>query len=690
MATPSLAQQLQLAAQLHQTGRWAEAEKLYRQILVIEPDHGQALHCLGMLSIQVGRAEEACVLLRRAVATQPRSSIVWSDLAMALNAWRQFEEGAAAAQWAIQYDPKLVAAHFNLGIALAELKQTEKAIAACTMALSLNPKLAIIHSTLSALLRERGRLDQAEMAARNAIAIEANYAGAYLNLGVALADMRRLDEAIIATQRAIELQPSFVDAHFNLGNFLKDQHRLGEAVDAYRRAIELQPEGSSQARNNLAGALRDLGRLDESMETYRQAIAQSPLDHRPYTGLVFTLQFSTGCDAVQQLAECQEWNRRYAEPLRSDIQDHDNDRDPDPDRRLRIGYVSPDFRGHCQSFFTIPLLSHHDHDRFEIFCYGDVRHPDAVTERIRGYSDVWRSTVGLTDEQLAERVRADRIDILIDLTMQMSDGRLLVFARKPAPVQVAWLAYPGTTGLSTIDYRLTDSYLDPPGVGDENYSEKSIRLPDTFWCYDPLSELPVNELPALTGTGITFGCLNNFCKVNQEVMQLWGKVLKEVPDSRLLLMCPKDARQQTLETFQRQGLSADRLEFVSFQPREKYLQTYQRIDIVLDTFPYNGHTTSLDALWMGVPVVTLVGTTVVGRAGLSQMSNLGLTELVAHQPENFVRIARDLALDRDRLSELRRGLRQRMMQSPLMDGRRFARNIESAYRMMWKTWCAPA
>ena len=360
-----------------------------------------------------------------------------------------------------------------------------------------------------------------------------------------------------------------------------------------------------------------------------------------------------------------------------------------PTAALRIGYVSPDFREHCQSFFTIPLLSNHDREAFEIFCYPHVRRPDAITERIRGCAEVWRSILGMTDDQAARIIREDRIDILVDLTMHMAHGRPLIFARKPAPVQVAWLAYPGTTGLSAMDYRLTDPYLDPPGLNDQFYSETSIRLPDTFWCYDPLdAELAVNALPAQAHGHITFGCLNNFCKVNEQVLRLWAQVLKTVDRSRLMLLCPEGShRQPLLDLLQREGISPDRIELLAFRPRPQYLELYHRIDVGLDTFPYNGHTTSLDSFWMGVPVVTLVGQTVVGRAGLSQLTNLGLTELIAQTPEQYIQIATDLAGDLPRLAELRRTLRARMQASPLMDAPRFARNVEAAYRQMWRNWC---
>jgi predicted O-linked N-acetylglucosamine transferase (SPINDLY family) len=286
-------------------------------------------------------------------------------------------------------------------------------------------------------------------------------------------------------------------------------------------------------------------------------------------------------------------------------------------------------------------------------------------------------------------VRNDKIDILVDLTMHMSNGPPLLFARKPAPVQVAWLAYPGTTGLSAMDYRLTDPYLDPPGESDVFYSEESIRLPDSFWCYDPLATKPaVNDLPMKTRGHVTFGCLNNFCKISDGTLDLWGRVMAGVRGSRLLLLSPPGRhRHRVTDLIGRHGIASERVEFIEFQPRDKYLALYNRIDVGLDTFPYNGHTTSLDSFWMGVPVVTKIGRTAVGRAGWCQLSNLGLPELCAANDEEFIRLAIDLAGDSSRLSALRAGLRDRLMHSPLCDGPRFARNIEQVYRRVWRRWC---
>ena len=290
---------------------------------------------------------------------------------------------------------------------------------------------------------------------------------------------------------------------------------------------------------------------------------------------------------------------------------------------------------------TCCRCSAHDRRQFESFCYADVVRPDEISRRFRASADAWRDTTGLSDAQFAAGIAADRIDILVDLTLHMAHNRLMVFARKPAPVQVTFAGYPGTTGLAAIDYRITDPWLDPPGLPADCYAEESVRLPNSFWCYDPLeNELAFNGLPAAAKGFVTFGCLNNFCKVNPPVLKLWAGVLKAVDRSQLTVLGGEgEHRQRTLDLLETEGVARDRVTFVARRPRPQYLKYYHGIDIGLDTVPYNGHTTSLDSLWMGVPLITLVGPTVVGRAGLSQLMNLGLVELIARSPEEYVRIA---------------------------------------------------
>ena len=618
-------QAMQLAVQHHEAGRLHEAEQLYRQILIHVPLHAPAIHHLGLIAHSVGRPDTAVDLIRKAI--------------------------------------------------------------------SLRPNDAEPYNNLGNILREKGDLDGAVAACRRAVALKPDLAEGFSNLGAALKDKGLLDEAISDYRRAIALKPNYCEANHNLGIALNERGLLDEAVASYRRAIASRP-GYTDAHNNLGVALKDSGQVDESIAAHRRAVALSPENHEAHSNLVLTLHYHPAYDARALSVELCKWSERHAKPLPRLAGPYQNGRDPD--RRLKIGYFSPDFRDHVVGRNLLPILRGHDRERFEVFCYSNVQRPDNLTTQFRSLCDCWRSINDHSDQQVAELVRQDQIDILIDLALHSAHNRLLVFARKPAPVQVTWAGYPGTTGLEAIDYRLTDPYLDPPETDDAFYSEKSFRLPDSFWCYDPAVMTAGLELgsgagplPAMTTGTVTFGCLNNFCKVNDQVLSLWARVLNAVAGSRLILMVPQgSARRRVLDFLGQEGIDPGRVSFVAHCSMGEYFRIYNQIDIALDTFPYNGHTTSLDAMWMGVPVVTLVGQTVVGRAGLSQLSNLRLTELIARTADEYVDIVVKLVSDLPKLAELRSTLRRRMLSSPLTDAVRFARNIEAAYREMWRIWCA--
>jgi predicted O-linked N-acetylglucosamine transferase (SPINDLY family) len=468
----------------------------------------------------------------------------------------------------------------------------------------------------------------------------------------------------------------------------QSQTRFDEAEAAFRQALAVD-DSDPDAWIDLGNVLKSMARLDEAVECFNRALAIDPDRARAQDDYLSTLYVHPGYDGGAILQEHRKWGQRQAK-LYQRIATHANDRSPD--RRIRVGYVSPHFCGHANAFYLLPLFNEHDHKDFEIFCYSDVTSPDALTGRLREHADGWREIAGAADERVIEMIREDRIDCLIDLASHIAGNRLPMFARHPAPVQISWLGYPGTTGLEAMDYRLTDPYLDPPGETDGQYVEKSIRLPRTFWCYHPLTDRPaVNPLPALDKGWVTFGCLNNFCKINEATIRRWARVLGAVPDSRMIVMAPEgSARQWARSIFSRgePAIDAGRVEFVSYQPRPQYLATYQRIDIGLDALPYNGHTTSLDAMWMGVPVVTQVGSTVVGRGGWSQSCSLEMEELAGWTEDQFVRIAADLATDLPRLRLLREGLRPKLERSPLMDARRSARGLEDVYRSLWRNYCA--
>jgi predicted O-linked N-acetylglucosamine transferase (SPINDLY family)/aminoglycoside phosphotransferase (APT) family kinase protein len=691
------------------------------------------------------RWEEAAAAYRVALAIDPGSADLHFSLGVALQAMQDHAGAIAAYETATRLQPDHADAFNNLGQCRKLTGDLPKAEAALRRAIAVRPGYAGALSNLGAVVQELGRMDEAVELFRGAAAMEPVVVGHAVNLGGALCARRQFSEAAEVLGNAVQTDPASADAAFNLGNALHGLGRLPQAVEQYRRAVVIRPDHAEAlnnlgnvhkqmgdfksaladydaaigarpdavvAVNNLGCLLRTLGRLEEAeavlraglsvdanhpalhdnlgsvlkdagdlesaIACFRRALELNPADAATHGNLAYALSFWSD-HPRPILDECRRWNALHAAPLRSQIKPPALD--PTPGRRLRIGYVSPDFRDHCQSLFTIPLLSRHDHWAFEIFCYSGVERPDEFTRRIKGYADVWRDVRALDDAALADLIRNDRIDILVDLTMHMAHGRPGVFARKPAPIQIAWLAYPGTTGIAAMDYRLTDPRLDPPGF-ENHYTEQTIHLPDSFWCYDPLAAGPaVNDLPCLSVGHVTFGCLNNPCKLTDHTLRMWGAVMRELPSSRLLLMAPESShRARVLSRLDEQGVSAGRVEFVSFQPRAGYLRTYHRIDIGLDTFPYNGHTTSLDSFWMGVPVVTRVGRTCVGRAGLSQLHNLGLAELSTESEGRFVDVAVDLANDPDRLADLRRTLRARLERSPLMDAERFAKNVEAAYR----------
>jgi len=681
MSTLTLQQAFDLAVRHHQQGRLAEAESLLRQILSHQADHADAIQMLGVLAWQAGRAAEAIELIRAAIALNPEAAHYYSNLGMVLATTGKSDEALLAFEKAMALDPGVPEVHNNRGNVLKDQGRWDEAAAAYRRAVALRPQYVEVIENLVKLLRQMGRREEAIAV----LGAAPDVPEIHNERGNLLQSCGQLDEAIAEYRKALAQRPAFAEALGNLGSALSDNDRLDEAVAAHRQAIALRPDLPA-FHCNLANALKESGLIDEAIASYRRAVALRK-DAQAADNLLYSLYFHPDYDSARIFQEHAGWNQAYALPLKGLTPP----RHPEAAERLRIGYVSADFRSHSQSLFTTPLLAHHDHAAYEIFCYSDVVNPDVLTERLRGYADVWRNIAGMSDEQAAELIRRDQIDILVDLTLHMSKNRLLVFARKPAPLQVTWLGYPGTTGLQVMDYRFSDPCLDPDERQDIFYSEKTIRLAETFWCYDPLTEEPaVNELPALKAGCLTFGCLNNFSKVNDFTLELWSNVLRAVPRSRLLVLAPHgSARQRVLDQMKRVEDAEHRVEFLSRLPRRQYLELYRRIDIGLDTFPCPGHTTTLDALWMGVPVVTLPGPTAVGRGGVSILTNLGLGAqgagegMIARTVEEYVKIVCCLADNLPRLSELRTGLRGRMERSPLMDARRFARNMEAAFRGMW-------
>ena len=576
-----------------------------------------------------------------------------------------------------------------LGVLLQETARHRDAVGPLQRAvelIGLGPGAAEARYNLATALGSLGRYGEAADRLKESLRLRPDFPAAWQYLGIALAGSGRPDQAAGAHRRAIQLRPDYPEAHNHLGDALRALGRLGEAENEHREAIRLKPD-YPPAYNSLAATLSLLGRAEEVVACFRKLVELRP--QSPVTGsdLLAVLHNVDGVAPQEMFQEHVRWAERHARPLYKTAAPRGAaDSDRDPNRRLRVGYVSPDFREYPAARFFEPLLAGHDREKVEVFCYSDVTRPDAVTARLRAYGCTWRDIGGLPDERVEQMVREDRIDILVDLAGHMSNPRLLLFARRPAPVQVSYLGYPDTTGLPTIDYRITDEWHDPPGMSEAYHTEELVRLPRCCWSYGPGKDLPTVGALAADSSGVfTFGIMSRLVKVTPRMMGLWARILTAVPSSRLMVLVARgvETEPSVRERFTAAGVGADRLAFLAHRPRREYLELFGQVDLALDTFPYCGMTTTSDALWMGVPTVTLSGQTHVSRTGVSILHAVGLAELVAQTADEYVDIAVALARDVPRLRELRAGMRERVRASDLSNGTGLAAAIETAFRQMW-------
>lgn len=555
--------------------------------------------------------------------------------------------------------------------------------------LSLRSDSADVLNDLGTVLGLQGRLEEAADYLERAIAMNPAHARAHSNLAAALLGLKRLDEAEVAARRALAINPDYPSAYNNLGLILNDKGRPCEAERSFREALQRAPE-HHDTLNNLANALVDQGRAPEAFMLFERALALKPDFVSAHSNWLLSLHYVSGTGPSALLEAHRRWDRQHADPLRSTWRPFDNDRDPN--RPLRLGFVSSDFWRHPVGFLFVRAIEGLRSLDCQTYCYGTGSNHDDVTERIAVASDVWRPARGLSDQTLADQIRADRVDLLFDLAGHTANHRLLVFARKPAPIQLAWLGYAGTTGLSTIDYLVADRSLMPPGT-EWTACERVIRLPDGYTCYDPLDQAPDVVLPpAVAAEQVTFGCFNNPAKIGPEVVATWAEILQRMPDSRLLLkyrgLDDPGLGARYVDLFAGCGIDPGRIALEGKTPKAEMLATYGRVDIALDPFPHSGCLTTCDALWMGVPVITCPGDTLASRLSLSLLTSIGLLETVASDPGDYVERAVSLAQDLRHLAALRVAIRPRMEVSPLCDGDRLARNLLDALRTAWREWCA--
>ncbi|MBV9970968.1 MAG: tetratricopeptide repeat protein [Xanthobacteraceae bacterium] len=678
-----------LGAALCRQGRFDEAVAACREAIRINPDVAEP-HCmLGIALHGQDKLDEAVAALREAARIKADLAEAHSSLCRVLKDQHRLDEAITACREAIRIMPHWADAHCDLGAIFYEQGRLDDAMIAYREAIRLGPDLATAHSNVGALLYRQGKLDEATQACRAALRIKPDYAEAHCNLGCALFDRRDYDEARAALLRAIRIKPDLAEAHSNLGKVLRDLGEVDEAVKACRQAIRIKPR-YADAYMNLGAGVCDQGFIDEAVAAFRAAVELDPALAAAGSGALACINYSDRGSPAALYEAHHEWGKLHGQPL-PHPDSYPNERSVE--RRLRIGYVSPDFRQHSVAYFLEPLLRSHHREAIEVFCYAEVTWPDARTEQFKALADRWVPTVGMSDAALAERIRRDRIDILVDLAGHTAKNRLPVFAAKPAPVQVTWLGYPNTTGLCAIDYRLVDAVTDPDARDEALATETLVRLPGGFLGYGPPGNAPEPSVPPCLSSGtVTFGSFNNPSKLSAGTLEAWARLLTRLPAARLLLKGKPFAcavtRASFVERLRRRGVAKEQIELAPWLPDETHLARYDQVDIALDPFPYNGTTTTCEALWMGVPVVTLRGDRHAARVGASLLTQIGLSDLIADTVVEYVELAAGLADDPVRLTDLRRSLRPRMAASPLCDAPAFARKIEAAYRAMWQRWCA--
>jgi len=611
-----------------------------------------------------------------------RSDEVERIVAAAARAYeaRRLPEAAALLERALAADPNHHDALCHYALLALAAGRPDVALAAAERAAAAHSGSALAHNVLGVARRHAGRLADAIGAFRRAAELDPRFFDAQVNLGSALLDAGDAEAALPCYERALALEPDAASLHNNLGNLYRELRRPAEAIAAYRRALELDPK-HARAHANLGNVLKDLGDTEAAIEAYRRSLALAPDAPEVWSNLLLTLNCLDRVTAEAVAEEHRAYGARFARAL-VPLPPAAAPRRPG---RLRVGYVAADLRKHAVATFFLPLIEAHDPAVVETYCYYNQPRGDEVTERIRARADHFLPVSGMPDRQLAERIRADGIDVLIDLTGHTADNRLPLFFLRPAPVQATWLGYLGGTGVPTIDWRLTDVHADPPDFPELPGLERPWRLPRTLWCYGPYAQAPeVGPPPHAAAGHVTFACLNNPGKVSPAALAAWRDILRALPDARLLLLTSPDAgRVEALRRFfEEGGVDARRIEQVARMPLVEYLALHARADIALDTFPYTGGATTCDACWMGVPVVTLAGNRPFARSGATILANLGLDDLIATDAAGYVAAALALARDPTRLAALRADLRARMRASPLTDARQFARDFEVALLAM--------
>jgi predicted O-linked N-acetylglucosamine transferase (SPINDLY family)/predicted SAM-dependent methyltransferase len=677
---------------LWQEGDFEAAQERLDSFLAGNPNHAEGNNLAGILALQRGDESAATDYFHRALSVRPAYPAAHNNLGNVHRAQGKYWEAATCYRAALDFDPAYAEALTNLGAVLSSLGNHDEAERFCRQAVAAVPDFAGAHCNLGSALLGLGRGGEAVSAYREAMRLQPGLPEALINLALVLEQPAYLAGVVDYYEEQLKRHPDDYLCHLRVAQALQALGQWDEGRERILKALEIRPQ-ASDALLLLGGSRSHSGDAEGSIEIYRQLVA-SGRNSAAHSGLVFNLLYVDGITGDALCDECRSWVLLNAPPLGS-MHQH-RTRIGTTARQLRVGYVSRDFYTHSVAYFLEPILAHHDRSSVFVVCYSTLLQPDAVTEKFKTLADAWRDVSMMPLDDFERMVLEDEIDVLVDLSGHTAGNRLPLFARKPAPVQITYLGHPGTTGLTSIDYRIGDDVSDPPGMTESHYSEKLWRLPGSFLTYKPLDGAPaVTSAPSELKGYVTFGSFNNAMKITGRVMDAWANILQAVPGSIILLKSHAfgtvQGKSRVLDRFANWGIGAERLRLMEWLPGgTDHLSIYSEVDIALDPFPYNGTTTTCEALWMGVPVVTLCGNRHSCRVGSSLLTCLDLPELICDSVDDYIARASELALDTVGLKALRASLRDRMSSSALLDHGGFTRNLETAYRAMWEAWADTA
>jgi len=721
----TLSQAMQFALQHYQQGDWASAEELYHQVLKFQPTNAEALNWLGICRAQQGDAEQALDYVQQAVQHAPKDADYQNNLGNLYLQQDSFAEAQQCFQKALKLKPKFATAHLNLGVAFKQQDDLENAAKALRKAVKLSPQYAKAWYTLGTVYLSQKQLPVAYNALKKALNIEPNNADALNAMGGWYKAKGEVQRASDFYQKALKIRPDFAEIYVNLGMLWEQEKQYEDAIQAYQKSLEIEPD--AKVAFNIGFILQDRSMYFKEAETYlKQAIELDENYAQPYVGLAnLKLRQANIQEALEYYRKMQVIDPDYqlgwinylfaynyiAETRKTSLPElqhlHENypairfpqkekqQRCTNAQRRLRIGYVSDDFRDHSVAYFMQTILAQHDATQFEIFCYQCHKETDDMSTHLESLVEHFYDLSKNENKESIKQIRQNKIDILVDLSGYTSENLLSFFSQKLAPLQIEYLGYPNTLGVSFMDYRLVDTHTEPPEYAQQHSSEQLLYLPNSYFCYQPPSiveNLSVSPPPVLKNGFITFGSFNNPAKVSDKTIQYWSAILQQVAGSRLLLkskaFAEADIQQLFTARFTQHGIAAERLMFKDAVEKREHFAVYQEIDIALDTYPYNGATTTCEALWMGVPVLSLSGETHPSRMGLSILSCVGLSDLVSNEPEIFIQKTVDLAQDVSRLQTLHHSIREQMQHSPLMQAAPFTRYLETLYQQVWADYCS--